>query len=66
MLGRYSSELTQETFADLARGPMVKRLDLSKDDRFCSRNEFTLLTLVLQGKVSDYEGSNSELDEIFI
>ena len=51
VLGRYSSELTQETFADLARGPMVKRLDLSKDDRFCSRNEFTLLTLVLQGKV---------------
>jgi hypothetical protein len=32
---------------------MVKRLDLSKDDRFCSRNEFTLLTLVLQGKVSE-------------
>jgi hypothetical protein len=32
---------------------VVTRLELSADDSCCTRDEFTLLTLVLQGKVSE-------------
>lgn len=53
VLDRYGSKLTKETLTEVARGPMVKRLGLSQNDRFCSRDEFTLLTLVLQGKVTE-------------
>ena len=47
----------------VARGPLVKQLGLNKNDAFCSRNEFTLLTLVLQGKLS--EGDLQECRERF-
>lgn len=34
--------------AELSNGALVKRLQLSMDDSMVTRNEFTLLTLVLQ------------------
>lgn len=55
VLRRYSEGLTVETLDEVARGPIVKRLGLSTDDSYCSRDEFTLLTLVLQGKVSEQD-----------
>ena len=55
--------LNEETLALLARGPLVKRLELSADDGNCSRDEFTLLLLVEQGKVS--EGDLVECREQF-
>lgn len=53
VLKRYGSKLTEESLEMLARGPLVKRLGLSADDSSCSRDEFTLLTLVEQGKISE-------------
>ena len=47
VLKRFGARLNQATFEDLARGPLVKRLGLSADDAKCTRDEFTLLTLVL-------------------
>ena len=55
VLARYAEGLTAETLDEVARGPIVKRLGLSADDSYCSRDEFTLLTLVLQGKVSEHD-----------
>ena len=37
----------------LSRGPLVKRLGLSQDDTYCTRDEYTLLLLLQQGKVSE-------------
>jgi len=54
ILQKFETEgLTAKTFDDLARGPMVQRLRLSSDSSTCTRDEFTLLTLVLQGKVTE-------------
>ena len=53
VLSRYAEGLTAETLDEIARGPVVTRLELSADDSCCTRDEFTLLTLVLQGKVSE-------------
>ena len=53
VLSRYAEGLTAETLDEIARGPVVTRLGLSADDSCCTRDEFTLLTLVLQGKVSE-------------
>ena len=46
----------------------MKRLGLSADDRVCTRDEFTLLLLVLQGKVAEKDidecrAAFEELDE---
>ena len=59
VLERYGGVLTPETLTTLARGATVKRLQLSVDDSYCTRDEFTLLTLVEQGKVTE-----ADLDEI--
>jgi len=53
VLSRYAEGLTAKTLDEIARGPVVTRLGLSADDSCCTRDEFTLLTLVLQGKVSE-------------
>ena len=53
VLRAYGDVLTEETLEALARGPLVKRLGLSQDDSFCSRDEYALLLLVQQGKVSE-------------
>ena len=53
MLRRFGDSLNARTLAAVARGPLVKRLQLSEDDDYCTRNEFTLLTLFMQGKVSE-------------
>ena len=53
VLRRYAEGLTASTLDEIARGPVVTRLGLSADDSYCTRDEFTLLTLVLQGKVSE-------------
>lgn len=37
----------------LSRGPLVKRLGLSRSDAYCSRDEYSLLLLVQQGKISE-------------
>ena len=52
VLSRYAEGLTAKTLDEIARGPVVTRLGLSADDSCCTRDEFTLLTLVLQGKVA--------------
>jgi hypothetical protein len=59
VLGSYGERLTEGSLAALARGPVVKRLGLSQSDDFCSREEFMLLLLVQQGKVSE-----DDLDEV--
>ena len=48
VLSRYAEGLTAKTLNEIARGPVVTRLQLSSDDSYCTRDEFTLLTLVLQ------------------
>lgn len=55
VLDQYTSRgrLTQRTLEELARGALIKRLALSVDDSCCSRDEFTLLTLVEMGKVTE-------------
>ena len=53
VLASYGSELTEESLAFLARGSLVKRLGLSTSDDFCSRDEYSLLLLVQQGKISE-------------
>ena len=53
VLERYSGTLTVEKLRELTAGPLVKRLGLSADDASCSMDEYTLLTLVLQGKVGE-------------
>ena len=53
VLDSYGSTLTEQSLADLSRGPLVKRLGLSQSDDFCTRDEYTLLLLVQQGKVSE-------------
>ena len=55
VLRRYAEGLTASTLDEIARGPVVTRLGLSADDSYCTRDEFTLLTLVLQGKVSEVD-----------
>lgn len=50
---RYGGTITRRKLRELAAGPLVKRLDLSANDAFCTRDEYTLLTLVLQGKISE-------------
>lgn len=52
VLKAYGIVLTEATFLDVARGPLVKQLGLSADDAICTRDEFTLLTLVKQGKIT--------------
>lgn len=41
VLASYGSELTEDTLAVLARGPLVKRLGLSESDNFCSRKSLS-------------------------
>lgn len=56
VLSRYTGRagrLTQQTLEELARGALVKQLALSADDAYCSRDEFTLLTLVEMGKITE-------------
>ena len=53
ILSSYGWPLTEDSLAALARGPLVKRLGLSQDDDFCTRNEYSLLMLMQQGKVSE-------------
>merc|ERR1719506_917134 len=50
---RYGTSLTARNLVELARGKLVKQLGLNKGDSFCTQNEFILLTLVLQGKVTE-------------
>ena len=53
ILTQYGGALTPRTLRELASGPVVKRLGLSQNDAYCSRDEFTLLMLVLQGKIGE-------------
>lgn len=52
VLLRYGRELTEEGLQELAAGQEVKSLGLSADDSYCSRDEFTLLMLAQQAKIS--------------
>lgn len=46
------------TFNELASGALVKRLGLSIDDDYITRNEFTILLLLQQGKISQEDLDN--------
>lgn len=35
------------------RGPLVQQLELSTSDKYCTREQFTLLMLFLQGKMTE-------------
>eukprot|EP00966_Prymnesium_polylepis_P246714 5706034-Prymnesium_polylepis.1 len=50
---RYGDTLDEDTLATLAHGPLVKALRLSADDSNISRDEFTLLLLLEQGKIGE-------------
>ncbi|KAL1522743.1 hypothetical protein AB1Y20_017716 [Prymnesium parvum] len=65
VLKRYA-HLSKKTLDEVSRGPLVKRLGISEDDNFCTRAEFTLLMLVLQGKVmeSDLQECVATFDSI--
>jgi len=53
VLERYRGRLTPRTFDEVCSGPLVQKLGLSDNDATCTRDQFTLLTLVMQGKVSE-------------
>jgi len=53
VLEKYGAVLNEQSLAEVTRGAVVKKLGLSSDDTLCTRDEFTLLNLVLQGKVSE-------------
>jgi len=53
VLDRFEAGLTAQTLDEVVRGPVVKRLNLSEDDSYCTREEFILLTLVMQGKLTE-------------
>jgi hypothetical protein len=68
VLERYGGTLTQQKLNELTAGPLVRRLDLSVDGTYCTRDQYTLLTLVLQGKVTEEDISEcraafQQLDE---
>jgi hypothetical protein len=48
----YRRTLTAQTLQAVTCGPLVQKLGLSSDDENCTRNEFILLFLFLQGKLS--------------
>ena len=53
VIERYGDTLDEDTLATLAHGPLVKALRLSADDSNISRDEFTLLLLLEQGKIGE-------------
>jgi len=55
VLERYRGRLTPRTFDEVCSGPLVQKLGLSDNDATCTRDQFTLLTLVMQGKVSELD-----------
>ena len=68
VLERYGGTLTQQKLTELTASPLVKRLELSVDGTYCTRDQYTLLTLVLQGKVTEEDISEcraafQQLDE---
>ncbi|GMH48539.1 hypothetical protein TrVE_jg5744 [Triparma verrucosa] len=53
MLQKLPDELDEETFEYLASSERVKKLGLSANDSYCTRDEFTLLMLVELGVVTE-------------
>jgi len=53
VLDRYGGTLTASKLKEVVGGDVKRRLGLNTSDDYCTRDEFILLTLVLQGKLSE-------------